>query len=51
MPYVYDNPKSLEDLPSVGTKQCVALVKFYAKGPPSSLWKEGAAVNGNLLVR
>ena len=51
MPYAYDNPNSLEDLPSVGTKQCVALAKFYAKAPPSSLWKEGAAVKGNLLLR
>ncbi|CAM4072686.1 BPSL0067 family protein [Paracidovorax anthurii] len=51
MPYVYDKPKTLEDLPTVGNKQCVALVKMYAKAPPSSLWKEGAAVKGNTLLR
>ncbi|MDA8453433.1 BPSL0067 family protein [Acidovorax sp. GBBC 3334] len=50
MPYVYNNPETLKGLPSVGTKQCVALVKAYAKTPASSLWKEGAAVKGNTLL-
>ncbi|WP_234383666.1 BPSL0067 family protein [Paracidovorax avenae] len=51
MPYVYNNPKALEGKPSVGNKQCVALVKFYAKAPASSLWREGASVKGNMLLR
>ena len=51
MSYVYENAESLEKLPTVGTKQCVSLVKQYAKAPPSSLWKEGKVVKGNLLLK
>ena len=51
MPYTYEDVESLEKLPTVGTKQCVALIKRYAKAPPSSLWKEGSAVKGNLLLK
>jgi len=48
MPYVYSEAENLAKLPTVGTKQCVALLKQYAKAPPASLWKEGKSVKGNL---
>jgi len=51
MPYLYESAESLAKLPAVGTKQCVALVKQYAGTQPSSLWREGEAVKGNLLLR
>lgn len=51
MPYVYEEAETLEKLPTVGSKQCVALVKQYAKAPATSLWKEGSSVKGNLLLR
>lgn len=44
MTYVYADAEKLEKLPTVGTKQCVALIKHYAKALPSSLWKEGDTV-------
>ena len=51
MPYVYEEAESLEKLPTVGTKQCVALIKQYTKALPSSLWKEGVKVMGNVLLK
>lgn len=51
MPYVYSEAEDLEDMPTAGTKQCVALIKQYAKTPPSSAWQEGAVVKGNLLLK
>lgn len=51
MPYVYDNPESLDGQDRVGTHQCVALIKHYAKAPAASLWKEGASVKGNMLLK
>jgi len=51
MPYIYEEAEKLEGQPSVGTKQCVALVKQYAKTPSSSFWREGAAVKGNARIR
>lgn len=51
MSYVYEDAEKLEGDKPVGTKQCVALVKEYAKTGPSSLWREGEAVKGNLLLK
>ena len=51
MSYVYSEAENLEKLPAVGTKQCVALIKQYAKAPQTSLWKEGDAVKGNLTLK
>ncbi len=51
MSYVYADAESLASLPTVGTKQCVALIKKYADAPATSLWKEGAAVKGNLQLK
>lgn len=51
MPYIYERAESLEKLPAVGTRQCVALIKNYTKAPPSSLWKAGGTVKGNLLLK
>lgn len=48
MLYIYENAESLEKLPTVGTKQCFALIKQFTKAPPSSLWKAGKPVKGNL---
>lgn len=51
MTYVYAEAEGLVGLPTVGTKQCVALIKAFADTPPSSLWKEGAAVRGNTTLK
>lgn len=51
MSYIYEEAELLEKLPTVGTKQCVALIKLYAKAPASSLWKEGEAVKGSFLLK
>lgn len=50
MPYLYAEAESLVKLPVVGTKQCVALIKQYAKAPPTAMWKEGSAVKGNSVL-
>lgn len=46
--YVYAKAADLVGTPALGTRQCVALVKYYTKAPAASLWKEGAEVRGNL---
>ncbi len=51
MAYVYEDADKLENGELVGSKQCVALVQHYAKTPASSLWKEGKAVKGNILLK
>jgi hypothetical protein len=51
MGYQYEDAEKLVDLPTVGTKQCVALIKEYAKAPPTSLWKEGKSVKGYMLLK
>jgi hypothetical protein len=51
MPYIYPEAEKLEKLPTVGTKQCVALIKQFTKAPPSSLWKEVKAVRGNQFLK
>lgn len=51
MPYAYDDVENLEDKPVVGSKQCVALIKAYGKAPQTSLWRQGAAVRGNLQIK
>lgn len=51
MSYVYDKPESLEGLPIVGSGQCVALVKEYAGAPASSMWRAGAAVRGDMMLK
>jgi hypothetical protein len=50
MPYLYSEAESLAEKPTVGTKQCVALIKQYTNAPPTTMWKEGKAVKGNLLL-
>lgn len=44
MPYIYTKVEDLEGTELVGTRQCVALVQYYAKVPVSSVWREGAHV-------
>ena len=51
MSYIYEDAESLWKLPTVGTKQCVALIKQYTKAPAASLWKEGETVKGNLTLK
>jgi hypothetical protein len=51
MPYVYADAENLATLPTVGTKQCVALIKLYTNAPATSLWTEGEAVKGNALIK
>jgi len=51
MPYIYADAEKLEGKPTVGTKQCVALVKEFAKTPASSLWSEGVKVKGANLQK
>ena len=50
MAYVYSDAESLATKPTVGTKQCVALIKEFTSAPPTAMWKEGKAVKGNLLL-
>lgn len=50
MPYVYSDAESSAKKPTVGTKQCVALIKQYTNAPPTVMWKEGKAVKGNFLL-
>ena len=49
MPYIFENAETLVGKPPVGNKQCVALVKQFAKAPASSLWSEGIKVKGASL--
>lgn len=51
MPYVYEDAESLAGNATVGTKQCVALVKKYGNAPASSTWQEGDAVRGNTTLK
>lgn len=51
MPYVYDNAEELENLPQVGTKECVDLMKTFGKAPAASQWTEGARVKGTSTLR
>ncbi len=51
MPYIYAEAESLVKLPSVGSKQCVALIKQYTMAPQTSLWEEGKAVKGELTLQ
>jgi len=51
MAYIYENAEKLEKIPAVGTKQCVALIKEYAKAPPTSLWEQGEPAKGNILLK
>lgn len=51
MSYIYSEAEKLAKLPTVGTKQCVALVREYSGAPPAALWRQGAAVKGNALLQ
>ena len=44
MPYIYSEVDSLQEKPKVGSRQCVALLQYYAKLPSTSSWKEGKSV-------
>lgn len=50
MSYVYSEAESLAEKPTVGTKQCVALVREYAKAPSAATWREGKVVKGNISL-
>lgn len=50
MPYVFADVEKLGGQPKVGTKECVALVKHYAKAPVTTAWKQGNAVKGGTLL-
>jgi hypothetical protein len=50
MSYVYSKVDDLEDTDKVGSKQCVALVQYYAQLPQTANWKEGLKVLGNLAT-
>lgn len=51
MPYIYSAIETLDKTDLVGSHQCVALVQHFAHAPAASLWKEGKAVKGNLLIK
>lgn len=51
MPYIYQEAEILEKLPTVGNKQCVALIRQYAKVPPASLRKEGKVAKGDQSLK
>ena len=51
MSYRYGQVDDLEGKPKVGTKQCVALVKQYAKCPETAKWKEGVKVKGATILK
>ncbi|MFZ6674170.1 BPSL0067 family protein [Undibacterium sp. Xuan67W] len=51
MPYIFEEAETLEGQPQVGSKQCVALVKEFAKAPAASLWREGDVVRKNLSLK
>jgi hypothetical protein len=50
MSYQYEDAEKLVDLPAVGSKQCVALIREYTNAPPGYIWKEGKKVKKNLLL-
>jgi hypothetical protein len=50
MSYIYSEAEDLVGKPSVGTKQCVALVRQYTQAPASSLWREGRVVKGDATI-
>lgn len=50
MPYIYRKVSGLEQQPKVGTHECVALVREYTNAPPSSTWRQGAAVLDNMNI-
>jgi len=50
MPYIYSRVDELEGTDKVGSKQCVALVKYYAGTPATATWSEGKMVMSNLSV-
>ncbi|MCU6432928.1 BPSL0067 family protein [Undibacterium sp. Jales W-56] len=51
MPYIFEEAEILEGQPPLGSKQCVALVKEFAKAPAASLWREGDVVRKNLSLK
>ena len=56
MPYVYAAVDTLVTTPpkaNVGTGQCVALIEAYTNvpRPAAVLWKQGAAVRGNVALQ
>jgi hypothetical protein len=50
MSYIYASVDDLEGTEKVGSKQCVALLRHYAKLPQTAVWKEGKSVFGNMSV-
>ena len=50
MPYVYPEVDKLQGSEKVGSKQCVALLQYYAKVPHHSAWKERGAVFGDFTI-
>jgi hypothetical protein len=51
MAFVYEDADKLEKLPTVGTKQCVALIQQYTKARAASVWRQGEAVKGKLTLK
>lgn len=50
MPYRYPNVEDLDQTDMVASKQCVALVQYYAQAPITNTWSEGKVVRGNLSI-
>lgn len=50
MPYIYSKADDLENTDKVGSKQCVALLQYYAKLPQTAMWKEGKTVVGTMTL-
>lgn len=50
MSYVYAKVDDLDQTDKVGSKQCVALLQYYARLPQTTTWKEGKSVIGNFLL-
>lgn len=50
MPYIYATVGDLDGTDKVGSKQCVALLQYYAKLPQTTTWKEGRLIIGEFLL-
>lgn len=50
MPYVFSKVDDLKGKNKVGSKQCVALLQYYAKLHQTALWKEGRPVMGDISI-
>ena len=50
MPYVYLKVDDLEGSEKVGSRQCVALLQYYAHLPQTGTWRQGDPVFGSVSI-